>query len=81
MRKNNFSNGAGAITDRTLEKQAFSIIPEGVAEVIFAHRLKSGGGGNETDLPELLEIKDLRRHPGFLSDTLSYTLKIPVGCR
>jgi hypothetical protein len=41
MRKNNFSNGAGAITDRTLEKQAFLIIPEGVAEVIFAHRLKS----------------------------------------
>jgi len=40
VRKNNFSNGAGAITDRTLEKQAFLIIPEGVAEVIFAHRLK-----------------------------------------
>jgi len=39
VRKNNFSNGAGAITDRTLEKQAFLIIPEGVAEVIFAHRL------------------------------------------
>ncbi len=35
-RENNFSNGAGAITDRTLEKQAFLIIPEGVAEVIFA---------------------------------------------
>jgi len=40
VRKNNFSNGAGAITDRTLEKQAFLIIPEGVAEVIFAHRLR-----------------------------------------
>jgi len=43
VRKNNFSNGAGAITDRTLEKQAFLIIPEGVAEVIFAHRLNGTG--------------------------------------
>ena len=44
MRRNNFSNGAGAITDRTLEKQAFLIIPEGVAEVIFAHRLSGPWG-------------------------------------
>jgi len=43
VRKNNFSNGAGAITDRTPEKQAFLIIPEGVAEVIFAHRLSVVG--------------------------------------
>src|SRR5208337_4116593 len=40
VRKNNFSNGAGAITDRTLEKQAFLTIHEGVAKVIFAHRLR-----------------------------------------
>jgi len=49
VRKNNFSNGAGAITDRTLEKQAFLIIPEGVAEVIFAHRLRRAAGQS---LPE-----------------------------
>jgi hypothetical protein len=45
VRKNKFSNGAGAITDRTLEKQAFLTIPEEVAEVIFAHRLSRLRGG------------------------------------
>jgi len=61
VRKNNFSNGAGAITDRTLEKQAFLIIPEGVAEVIFAHRLKRGWPTGDADVHDGCEGRELKQ--------------------
>jgi hypothetical protein len=61
VRKNNFSNGAGAITDRTLEKQAFLIILEGVAEVIFAHRLR----GLCNAVTSLVTLLLLHRDPIF----------------